>query len=365
MARPHCQSTPTQCGHKREKLCRARAGCYPEDYMAYPNPFRTLVLDDVGGSVHAAIQQLPVSSLPAGDVLVEVAYSSLNYKDALAVTNRGKIVRRFPMVPGIDFSGLVAESRSSRFKPGDPVVLTGWGVGEQHWGGFAQLARVKSDWLLPLPEGLTLKNAMGIGTAGLTAMFCVMALEDHGVRPDRGEVLVTGATGGVGCVAVMLLAKLGYRVAASTGKTDAHELLESLGVQEIIDRHELAARTDKPLESGRWAGAIDSVGGETLASLLRQMQRDGCVTAIGLAGGAELHTTVYPFILRGVSLIGVSSGGASLDRRRTAWKRLAHELPLETLERITRTARLDDLPALCGQMINGKTRGRVVIDVNA
>ena len=206
---------------------------------------------------------------------------------------------------------------------------------------------------------------MGIGTAGLTAMFCVMALEEHGVRPDKGEVLVTGATGGVGCVALMLLAKLGYRVAASTGKADAHEFLKSLGAQKVIDRRELAARTDKPLESGRWAGVIDSVGGETLAGLLRQMQRDGCVAAIGLAGGAELHTTVYPFILRAVSLIGVSSGNASIDRRQTAWGRLARELPLETLERITRTARLDDLPAWCEQMMDGKTRGRVVIDVNA
>ena len=333
--------------------------------MTHPNPFRALVLDDAGGSIHADMRQLPVSSLPEGDVLVSVAYWSVNYKDALAVTNRGKIVRRFPMVPGIDFSGVVAESGSTRFTPGDPVVLTGWGVGEKHWGGFAQLARVKSDWLMPLPDGLSLKNAMGIGTAGLTAMFCVMALEDHGIRPDKGEVLVTGATGGVGCVAVMLLAKLGYRVAASTGKADAHDLLKSLGAQEVIDRHRLAARTDRPLESERWAGAIDSVGGETLASLLRQMQRDGCVAAIGLAGGAELHTTVYPFILRAVSLVGVSSGSAPMDRRHAAWKRLAHELPLETLDRITRTARLDDLPALCGQMIEGKTRGRVVIDVSA
>lgn len=340
------------------------AACYLNGDMANPDPFRALVLENTGGTFHAAIQHLPASSLPEGDVLVSVAYSSLNYKDALAVTNRGKIARRFPMVPGVDFSGVVVESKSSRFAPGDPVVLTGCGVGEEHWGGFAQLARVKSDWLLPLPEGLTLKSAMSIGTAGLTAMFCVMTLQEHGIRPGRGEVLVTGATGGVGCVAVMVLAKLGYRVAASTGKTDAHELLKSIGAQEIIDRREWATRTDKPLESGRWAGAIDSVGGETLAGLLRQMQRDGCVAAVGLAGGAELHTTVYPFILRAVSLIGVSSVYASMDRRHTAWARLAHVLPLETLERITRTARLDDLPALCGQMIDGKTRGRVVIDVN-
>src|SRR5712671_6651208 len=193
--------------------------------MALPDPFRALVLKNTNGTVRAAVKELPLSSLPEGDVLISVAYSSMNYKDALAVTSRGKIVRRFPMVPGIDFAGVVAEATAGPFQPGDPVVLTGWGVGEEHWGGFAQLAHVKSEWLLPLPQGLTLKQTMQIGTAGLTAMFCVMALEEHGVRPDKGEIIVTGATGGVGCVAVMLLAKLGYRVAASTGKADAHEFL--------------------------------------------------------------------------------------------------------------------------------------------
>src|SRR6266850_2198713 len=332
--------------------------------MPYPETFRALVLENAGGSVQATVKQLPMNSLPEGDVLVSVAYSSLNYKDALAVTNRGKIVRRFPMVPGVDFSGVIAESKSSRFKSGDQVVLTGWGVGEEHWGGFAQLARVKSDWLVPLPEGLTVRRAMAIGTAGLTAMFCVMALEEHGVRPDGGEVLVTGATGGVGCVAVMLLAKLGYRVVASTGKADAHEFLVSLGAREVIDRHELTAHSDKPLESGRWAGAIDSVGGETLAALLRQMERDGCVAAVGLAGGAELRTTVYPFILRAVRLIGISSVYTSMERRRAAWMRLANELSFDALDRITRSARLDDALALSERMIEGKIRGRVVIDVN-
>src|SRR5258706_6662403 len=224
--------------------------------MALPDPFRALVIESPNGTVRAAVKELPVSSLSEGDVLVSIAYSSLNYKDALAVTNRGRIVRRFPMVPGIDFAGVVAESTAGLFKPGDPVVLTGWGVGEEHWGGFAPVARVKSEWLLPLPQGLTLKRAMQIGTAGLTAMFCVMALEEHGVRPDKGEIIVTGATGGVGCVAVMLLAKLGYRVTASTGKADAHEFLKSLGAHEVIDRNELAKSTDKPLEHGRWAGAL-------------------------------------------------------------------------------------------------------------
>lgn len=333
--------------------------------MPHPETFRALILENTSRSVTATVKELTANSLPDGDVLVSVAYSSLNYKDALAVTNRGKIVRRFPMVPGVDFSGVVAESKSSRFKPRDPVVLTGWGVGEEHWGGFAQLAHVKSDWLVLLPEGLTLKRAMAFGTAGLTAMFSVMALEEHGVRPDKGDVLVTGATGGVGCIAVMLLARLGYRVVAATGKADAHEFLKSLGAREVIDRRTLAARNDKPLESERWSGAVDSVGGETLAALLRQMERDGCVAAVGLAGGAELHTTVYPFILRAVSLVGVSSVYTPMERRRAAWTRLANELSMDALDRITRSARLDDVPALSQQMIEGKTRGRVVIDVNA
>src|SRR5258708_18105455 len=289
-------------GHKRENCCRSAVACYAECRMARPDPFRALILENANGAVQAPLKELPLHSLPEGDVLVSVAYSSLNFKDALAVTNRGKIVRRFPMVPGIDFSGTVAESKSDRFKPGDSVVLTGWGVGEEHWGGFARLARVKSEWLLPLPEGLTLKRAMQIGTAGLTAMFCVMALEEHGVQPDKGEIIVTGATGGVGSVAVMLLAKLGYHVVASTGKADAHGFLRSLGAHEVIDRSQLTAQSDKPLERERWAGAVDSVGGDTLAALLRQMEREGCVTAVGLAGGAELHATVYPFILRVVRL---------------------------------------------------------------
>src|ERR1017187_294757 len=333
--------------------------------MALPDPFQALVLENPNGTIRATVKELPVRSLPEGEVLVSVAYSSLNYKDALAVTNRGKIVCRFPMVAGIDFAGVVAESTSGSFKRGGPVVLTGWGVGEEHWGGFAQLARVKSEWLLPLPEGLTLKRAMQIGTAGLTAMFCVMALEEHGVRPDKGEIIVTGATGGVGCVAVMLLAKLAYKVVASTGKADAHEFLKTLGANEVIDRSKLVARRDKQLEKGRWAGAVDTVGGETLAALLRQMEREGCVTAVGLAGGAELHATVYPFILRAVSLVGISSVYMATERRRTAWTRLAVELPMETLDHLTQTARLTAVPALGEQMIDGKLRGRVVIDVNA
>ncbi|HVM61805.1 MAG TPA: MDR family oxidoreductase [Verrucomicrobiae bacterium] len=332
--------------------------------MSYPNPFRAVILENDDGNVRASIKQLPVSSLPEADVLVSVAYSSLNYKDALAVTNRGKIVRRFPMVPGIDLSGTVAESRSSQFKPGDPVVLTGWGIGEDHWGGLSQLARVKSEWLLPLPDGLTLKRAMSIGTAGLTAMFCVMALEEHSVEPDSGDILVTGATGGVGSLAVMLLAAFGYSVIAATGKSDAHELLTSLGAQGVLDRNALSARSDKLLELRRWAGVIDNVGGDVLGTVLRQTDQGGCVVAVGLAGGAELHTTVYPFILRGISLVGISSGSMPTERRQKAWKRLARLLPMEKLDQITKVARLDEIPALSEQMIAGKTRGRIVIDVN-
>ncbi|HTS16781.1 MAG TPA: oxidoreductase [Verrucomicrobiae bacterium] len=332
--------------------------------MPCPDSFRAVVLEKADNVVRASIEQLPVQSLTEGDVLVSVAYSSLNYKDALAVTNRGKIVRGFPMVPGIDLSGTVVESTSAQFDPGDEVVLTGWGIGEEHWGGLSQLARVKSEWLLPLPAGLTLKRAMSIGTAGLTAMFCVMVLEEHGIGPDRGDVLVTGATGGVGSVAIMLLSNLGYRVVAATGKPDSHEFLKSLGAHAIIDRQQLTEHSDRPLESACWAGAIDSVGGEVLATVLRRMNRDGCVASVGLAGGAELHTTVHPFILRGVSLVGLSSGSMPVERRRAAWGRLGQELAMETLDRITRVARLEDVPAICEQMIDGKTRGRVVVDVN-
>jgi len=333
--------------------------------MPQPDPFLALVLENHGGTIQASVKQLHATSLPEADVLVSIEWSSLNFKDALAVTNRGKIVRRFPMVPGIDFSGTVVESRSSQFKPGDPVVLTGWGAGEDHWGGLSQFARVKSERLLSLPDGLTLKRAMSIGTAGLTAMFCVMALEEHGVRPGKGNVLVTGATGGVGSVAVMLLARLGYHVVSATGKSDAGEFLKSLGAREIIDRRELALHSDKPLESARWSGAIDSVGGGILATVLRQMNRDGCVAAVGLTGGAEIHTTVYPFILRGVSLVGIASGSTPMERRPAAWTRLAHEVPMEMLDRITQVAPLNDVRSLCESMIAGRIRGRVVVDVNA
>jgi acrylyl-CoA reductase (NADPH) len=324
--------------------------------------FNALVLEQRDGMTHSAIQSLPAAALPEGDVLVSVAYSDLNYKDGLAITGRGKVVRNFPMVPGIDFAGTVAESRSPAYKPGDPVVLTGWGVGERHWGGHAQLARVKADWLVPLPAGLTFKQAMGIGTAGFTAMLCVIALEERGSRPGEREVLVTGAAGGVGSVAVAILAKLGYQVVASTGKLDAHDYLKSIGASKVIDR---LAPPGKPLESERWGGAVDSVGGATLAALLPSMAYNSSVAAVGNAGGGELHTTVFPFILRGVGLLGVESVAVPPERRRGAWARLAHDLPAEALDRMIQVAPLKDVPALSQEICEGRIRGRVVVDVNA
>jgi acrylyl-CoA reductase (NADPH) len=266
------------------------------------------------------------------------------------------------MVPGIDLAGTVAESAAPNYKPGDQVVLTGWGIGETHWGGHAQLARVKADWLVPLPEGMTLEHAMGIGTAGFTAMLCVMALEEHGLRPGEREVLVTGASGGVGSVAVAVLAKLGYNVVASTGKNDEHEYLQRLGASQVIGRLTPSA---KPLESERWGGVVDTVGGATLAALLPAMASGTSVAACGNAGGAELRTTVFPFILRGVNLLGILSVYVPFERRRTAWERLARDLPVEALDRMIQVAPLADIPALSRDICDGKIHGRVVIDVNA
>jgi acrylyl-CoA reductase (NADPH) len=324
--------------------------------------FSALVLEQRDGATHSEVRRLPASALPEGDVLVRVAYSDLNYKDGLAITGRGKVVRSFPMVPGIDLAGIVVESASASYKPGDQVVLTGWGIGEVHWGGHAQLARVRADWLVPLPVGVTLEQAMGIGTAGFTAMLCVMALEEHGLRPGGREVLVTGASGGVGSVAVAILARLGYDVIASTGKDDERDYLHALGAQEVISR---LAASGKPLESERWGGAVDTVGGATLAALLPAMAHGASVAACGNAGGAELHTTVFPFILRGINLLGVLSVNVPFDRRRQAWERLARDLPLEALDRMVQVVSLADVPALSQAICDGKIRGRVVIDVNA
>lgn len=333
--------------------------------MAPNDTFRALVLKQVDGKVQAALEQLEQSALPEGDVLVRVAYSDLNYKDGLAVTGLGKIIRDYPAIPGVDFAGTVEESQSPRFQPGDNVLLTGWGVGERHWGGYAQLARVKADWLTPLPEGLSQEQAMGIGTAGFTAMLCVMTLEKVGLREltAKRQVVVTGATGGVGSVAVAILAQLGYPVVASTGSEDAEEYLRSLGAQEVIGR--VANPGRKPLDSERWGGAVDTVGGETLASLLPSMAYGTSVAACGLAGGNELNTTVFPFILRGVSLLGVESVNYPQQQRLAVWERLAHDLLPDALSRITQVVPLTEVPRLSQEIVKGQTRGRVVIDVNA
>ncbi len=324
--------------------------------------FKALVLDQQEGTTHSAIRQLAVGALPEGEVLVRVAYSDLNFKDGLAITGRGKVVRSFPMVPGIDLAGTVEESAAPAYKPGDQVVLTGWGVGEAHWGGHAQLARVKAGWLVPLPAGMTLKHTMGIGTAGFTAMLCVMALEEHGLRPGGRAVLVTGATGGVGGIAVAVLAKLGYDVVASTGKADQHDYLTSMGAGEVIGR---LAPASRPLESERWAGAVDTVGGAALAALIPALANNSSVAACGNAGGADLHTTVFPFILRGVNLLGILSVNVPFERRRAVWDRLARDLPVEALDRMIRVAPLEELPALSQAICDGQVRGRVVIDMNA
>lgn len=324
--------------------------------------FRALVLRQSEGKTSHAIENLSVDDLPEGEVLVKVSHSSLNYKDGLAITGKGKIVRRFPFVPGIDFAGTVEASSSPDYKAGDAVVLTGWGVGERHYGGHAEKARVKAGWLTPLPAGLTPAQAMAIGTAGFTAMLSVMALGDHGLTPQAGPVLVTGASGGVGSVAVALLAKSGYQVTAATGRPEQHAYLRELGAVDFIDRAELD-QPAKPLDSERWAGAVDNVGGRILASVLSQMRYGGAVAAVGLAGSSDLPTTVFPFILRGVALLGIDSVMCPPPRRVQAWQRLAAELDQARLEAMTKTVSLDELPAQAEAITNGQVRGRVVVDL--
>lgn len=323
-----------------------------------------LVAKGEDGTVSASVQELADGRLPDGDVTVAVEYSTLNYKDGLCITGKGGLVRSFPHVPGIDFAGTVEASADPRFRPGDQVVLTGWRVGETWWGGYAARARVKGDWLVPLPKALTTREAMAIGTAGLTAMLAVMALEKAGLSPPRGEVLVTGAAGGVGSVAVAILSRLGYRVAAVTGRPEAEAYLRGLGADTIIDRAELAEASGKPLESERWAGAIDSVGGDMLMRVLKQVKYDGAVAAIGLAGSAAIPSfTVVPFILRGVSLLGIDSVMRPRDERLDAWSRIATDLPLDKLDDMVSEYGLAELPALASAVLEGKVRGRTVIDV--
>jgi len=312
----------------------------------------------------ATLQELTDDQLPDGDVTVAVRYSSLNYKDGLAVTGKGKIIRSFPMVCGIDLAGTVESSDSPNFQPGDDVVVTGWGLSETSPGGYTQKQRVKSDWLVKRPDALTLEQTMAIGTAGLTAMLCILALEANGLTTSAGgEVLVTGAGGGVGSVAVAVLAKLGYQVAASTGRTETHDFLRSLGATTIIDRAELAT-AGRPFDKERWAGAVDTVGSQTLATVLAQTRYGGGVAACGLVGGNDLPTTVLPFILRGVSLLGVDSVMCPTPRRVEAWERLARDLPTTLLEELTTVEPLTRVPDLAEDIIAGRTRGRVVIDTS-
>lgn len=327
-------------------------------------PFRAILATEEDGKAVTRMTEITVGDLPAEGVLIDVAYSGLNYKDGLALNgNLGKVMRTLPMVPGIDLSGTVRESSDPRFAQGDEVIVTGWGLSETEWGGYSQQARVKADFLVKLPSGLDLKRAMAIGTAGFTAMLCVMALEDHGVAKDK-PVLVTGAAGGVGSVATAVLAANGYQVAASTGRAETHGYLKDLGAAEILDRAELA-EAGRPIDKERWSGVVDTVGSQTLATAIAQTARHGSVAACGLAGGNDLPTTVLPFILRGVNLLGIDSVYCPAERRGRAWTRLAAELPQDKLDAMTDVIPFDALVARSKLILKGQVRGRTVVDLGA
>jgi acrylyl-CoA reductase (NADPH) len=329
--------------------------------------FRALVVEkDADGNTQATGQEVEDARLPEGDVTVAVEYSTLNYKDGLCLGPGGGLVRSWPHVPGIDFAGTVEASDDPRYAPGDRVVLTGWRVGEVRWGGYATRARVKADWLVPLPAGLDARAAMAVGTAGFTAMLAVIALERHGLVPGQGPVLVTGAAGGVGSVAVAILSRLGHEVHAVTGRPEEADYLRGLGAAEVLDRAEFAEATRKPLESERWAGCVDAVAGVMLGRVLKQMNYGASVAAIGLAGGAAIEgALITPFILRAVNLLGIDSVMCPREARVEAWGRIARDLPMERLEAMVVPAGLDDLPALGREILKGGVRGRVVVDVTA
>ena len=328
--------------------------------------FNALVVTrDEDKKTAASVQQIGLDDLPAGDVTVAVEYSTVNYKDGLCIGPGGGLVRNYPHVPGIDFAGTVETSEDARYKPGDKVVLTGWRVGEAHWGGYSQKARVKADWLVPLPEGLDTRKAMAVGTAGFTAMLAVMALEDHGLQTGTGPVLVTGAAGGVGSVATAILAHLGHEVAGVTGRPETADYLTSLGATQIVARDEINETVKRPLEGETWAGCVDAVGGAMLARVLGQMNYGASVAAVGLAGGAGLPATVIPFLLRGVNLLGIDSVMQPYDNRVRAWQRIAKDLPMDKLETMVQPATLSDLPKLGADILAGQVKGRVVVDVNA
>jgi acrylyl-CoA reductase (NADPH) len=324
--------------------------------------FRALLATKTEDGQKIEITQLTEADLMDGDVTIQVEHSSVNYKDGLAITGKAPIIRRWPLVPGIDLAGTVLSSDNSNYKAGDKVVLGGWGVGEGHHGGYAEVARVKGDWLVPLPKGLTTAQAMAIGVAGYTAMLCVMALEEQGITPDRGEIIVTGAAGGVGSVSLVLLSKLGFNAVASTGRMEEAEFLKFLGATSVIDRNEFNTPV-KPLAKPRWAAAIDSVGSVTLANIISQIQPEGAVAACGLAQGMDLPTSVAPFILRGVRLIGVNSVTTPLPRRIEAWDRLVKDLDLVKLQALTTHVKLEDVPNVAAAIVAGKVRGRVVVDL--
>jgi acrylyl-CoA reductase (NADPH) len=322
------------------------------------------VIDSLDGKTTATLRQIDVADLPNEDVLVEVAFSTVNYKDGLTVTGAAAIARKLPMIGGIDLAGTVLESRSPDWRPGDKVIVNGWRLSEEHWGGYAQQQRVRPEWLVRLPDHFSLKQAMAIGTAGYTAMLCVLGLEQMGLKPDGSEVLVTGAAGGVGSVAVAILSKLGYRVVASTGRADTHDYLRGLGASAFIDRPALSAKS-AAVQQERWAGVVDSVGGQTLANILAQTRYGGVVAVCGMAGGIDLPGSVLPFILRGIALLGIDSVMAPRLRREEAWSRLARDLDIDKLEAMTVVEPMSKLPELAAKILAGQIRGRTVIDVNA
>ena len=324
--------------------------------------FPAIVAEKTGDGQKVELREVDEGFLMEGDVDVAVSHSTVNYKDALAITGKAPIIRRYPLIPGIDFAGRVIASRNDSLREGDEVILTGWGVGEGHHGGYAGRARVRGEWLVPMPEGMNGEQAMGIGTAGFTAMLCVMALEEQGVTPEMGEVLVTGATGGVGSIAVALLAAGGYEVVAVSGKADAGDYLKQLGAKEVMGREEFSGKP-RPLNKARWAAAVDVVGSSTLANVLSAMKPGGVVAACGLAQGMDLPASVAPFILRGVRLIGVESVYAPLEKRLAAWRRLAGELDKEKLAAMTRHIALEDVFAAADEMMAGKVSGRLVVDI--
>lgn len=322
--------------------------------------FKAILVEKTDSGQTARIAQVDEAQLPEGNVTVQVACSTINFKDGLALTGRSPVVRSFPMVPGIDFAGTVIESQDPAWRPGDQVILNGWGVGEGHWGGLAEKARVKGDWLVPMPEGMTPSEAMAIGTAGYTAMLCILALEEHGVTPADGDILVTGASGGVGSVAVAILSKLGYRVVASTGRLEETDYLKSLGAAEVVDRQQFSAQ-GKPLQKERWAGVVDSVGSHTLANACASTLSSGAVAACGLAQGMDFPGSVAPFILRGITLYGINSVTQPLVRRMEAWSRLASDLDRAKLKAMTHEVSLEEALPLGDQILAGKVRGRLVV----